>query len=150
MRFSHKFEWHQLKAWWCYTYFTHLSQWYDYFLQVFTILEWVLWVNYTFFPIFERVISLQVRKVHFSIALVLIFKVQLLKKNQKKFRAVKVYLSLNLVTFLPIITVLLFIFIKKHIKNNESVQNFEWMESYWSKLVDYVKRFDKYFMSSRW
>ena len=87
------------------------------------------------------------RKVHFSIALVLIFKVQLLKKILKIIRTVKVHLSLNLVTFLPILTVLLFIFIKKHMKNNKCVQNFEWMESSWSKLEAYVKRFDKYFMS---
>ena len=65
-----------------------------------------------------------VRKVHFSIALVLIFKEYLLKKILKNIWAVKVHLSLNLVTILPIITVLLFIFIKKHMKNNEIVQNF--------------------------
>ena len=65
------------------------------------------------------------RKVHFSIALVLIFKVQLLKKILKIIRAVKVHVSLNVVNFLPIKTVLLFIFIKKHMKYNESVQYFE-------------------------
>ena len=45
------------------------------------------------------------------------------------------------------ITVLLFIFIKMHMKNNESMQNYESMESSRSKLEDYVKRFDQYFMS---
>ena len=38
------------------------------------------------------------------------------KKNRKNIRAVKIHLSLNLVTFLPISTVMFFIYIKKHMK----------------------------------
>ena len=34
-------------------------------------------------------------------------------------------------------------FIKEHMKNNERMQNFEWMENFWSKFEDYVKIFDK-------
>ena len=58
----------------------------------------------------------------------LIFSVQLLKNILKIIRAVKVHLSLNLVTFSPILTVLFFIYIKNHMKNIENMRNYELME----------------------
>ena len=62
-------------------------------------------------------------------AFVLTFTVQLLKQILILIRAVKVHLSLNLVTFLPIFSVLFFIYIKKHMKNKENMRNYELMES---------------------
>ena len=35
-------------------------------------------------------------------------------------------------------------------KANESMQNFEYVESSWSKLKNYVKRLDKNFLSLEW